>query len=108
MAETVTTRGLFGGERPVWTMPEWMEPYRDMLPDGRRAEELMNSTATTFENDVLALMAVDMKSAVTMLTRLHNAGLLRPTDPPEPASAAPTGPKADKQEASSSSSGGGQ
>lgn len=63
--------------REEWEMPAWMEDYRAFLPgNGERAEELMNSTATTFENAPLALLAVDMKSAVETLTRIYNAGLL--------------------------------
>jgi len=59
-----------------WVMPAWMEDYRDLLPDGRRAEELMNSKATTFENAPMALLSCEMGGAVTLLTKLYNKGFL--------------------------------
>jgi hypothetical protein len=57
-------------------MPEWMEDYRAFLPDGDRAEEFMNSKATTFENAPMALLCCQMKGAIYTLTKVYEAGLL--------------------------------
>lgn len=64
----------------VWAMPEWMEPYRRVLEQsayGLGVEELMNDHgATFFNNEYRAAVIVGLKEAVSVLTRLHKAGML--------------------------------
>jgi hypothetical protein len=57
---------------PKWTMPKWMEPYRDLITNtgGSSIEELMNGNA-----DPCFCLPVHWQ--VGMLYRAKNAGLLR-------------------------------
>lgn len=62
-----------------WVMPEWMEPYREMIGDtgGNPVEELVNDHDTTGWNNVIrAAMIVSVTSQVSLLHRLRDAGRL--------------------------------
>lgn len=63
-----------------WIMPSWMEPYRHLIGgNGQKVEVLMNTTgeqANVFNNAPLALICVEVKGQVALLTRLYEAGLL--------------------------------
>jgi hypothetical protein len=59
-------------------MPKWMEPYRQYLIDGRRAEELMNGTRATIQvNAPLALIQMGMEAKIGLLICLHKQNLLK-------------------------------
>ncbi len=59
-------------------MPSWMVPHRHYLADyGLGVEELMNDHTNVQVNAYRALTAVGLKNQVELLTRLHDAGLLR-------------------------------
>lgn len=67
-------------EAKQWTMPAWMEPYRDMIADtgGNPIEELLNDhTTTIFENAPRAMICVAVKDQVGLLERLNKNGMLR-------------------------------
>jgi len=57
-----------------------MEPYRHLILDGDRAEELMNDRTEVFVNAPLALHATTIAGHIGMLNRLHERGLLRTPD----------------------------
>ena len=64
----------------TWTMPEWMEPYRKFIGEtgGNLIEELMNDHHTTAQvNIIRAGLIVCVNAQISMLHRLHRAGLLR-------------------------------
>lgn len=67
-------------ERPKqWVMPEWMEPYRDMIRNtgGNSVESLMNDHKTNgFNNSIRAALIVAVDSQVSLLGALHRAGRL--------------------------------
>ncbi|MFG3710976.1 hypothetical protein [Micromonospora sp. NPDC047730] len=75
------------GEPPAepahWTMPEWMEPYRDLIVNtgGNEVEELINDLNTDRRmmrtNVVRFSLAVAVRSQVSLLAGLREAGLLR-------------------------------
>ena len=57
---------------PKWTMPEWMQPYRDDF-----IEELMNDTdSNMFNNAIRAALCIAVKSQVSLLEKLHAEGRL--------------------------------
>lgn len=63
--------------RPVpWTMPEWMEPYRESVCNtgGNSVEELMNDKYRVFENVPRALLVSSVLSQINLLYRLHKDG----------------------------------
>lgn len=63
-----------------WTMPDWMEPFRNMISDtgGNPIEELMNDRhTTTFENAPRAILCVAVNAQVTLLERLHKSGRIK-------------------------------
>ena len=63
--------------RKRWTMPEWMEPYRDMISDtgGNPIEDLMNDHTTTAQvNLYRAVFCISTKAQVALLEKLHAAG----------------------------------
>lgn len=65
-------------EKKQWTMPEWMEFYRESIVYGERAEELYNDDGTNsniFNNAPRALICVSLKSQIDLLYRLHERGL---------------------------------
>ena len=62
-----------------WVMPEWMEPYRDLINNtgGNPVEELMNDHSTNvFVNAPRAMLCVAVASQVMLLTHLHEGGAL--------------------------------
>lgn len=62
-----------------WTMPKWMEPYREMINNtgGNPIEELMNDHHTNgFNNVIRTALIISVDSQVALLTKLHNEGLL--------------------------------
>jgi hypothetical protein len=65
-------------KRYIWTMPEWMEKYKKFIPcEPDRIELLMNdANSNTFNNAPLALICVSVKSAVILLERLHEEGII--------------------------------
>jgi hypothetical protein len=71
-------------KREDWVMPEWMEPYRDQIAGdgGNGVEDLMNRLRhngenLAFSNIIVYVMACEVEAQVGILTRLHNAGLLK-------------------------------
>ena len=67
------------GPYPVWEMPEWMEPYRELIGDtgGNPIEELMNDHETVAQvNLYRAAICISVKDQVGLLYRLHSKGLL--------------------------------
>lgn len=63
----------------VWTMPEWMEPYRELIVNtgGNTIESLMNDKTTTgFNNMIRAAIIAAVESQILLLSYLKNAGLL--------------------------------
>lgn len=67
-----------------WTMPPWMEPYRDKIGDtgGNSIEDVMNrdpNEANVIINAPVALICVAVKSQVSLLNRLYREGLLMPS-----------------------------
>lgn len=68
-----------------WAMPEWMEPYRELIAGhgGNGVEDLMNRLRTqenlAFSNAIVFTMACEVHAQVSLLTRLYDAGLLKET-----------------------------
>jgi hypothetical protein len=63
-----------------WTMPEWMEPYRDLFysTGGNSIEDLMNDHDTnTFNNQIRWVIIVGVRCQVALLERLHADGRLK-------------------------------
>lgn len=63
-----------------WTMPEWMEPYRDLIRNtgGDSVENLMNDHKTTaFNNHIRAALIVCVESQVALLHILRTKGMLK-------------------------------
>ncbi len=65
----------------LWTMPEWMEPYRECITNtgGNSVEECMNREVNFFANHVVAVLFACVKAQVILLNRLHEEGLLNET-----------------------------
>lgn len=66
-------------DKKPWTMPAWMEPYRDLIGNtgGNPVEELVNdSTASVRNNVIRAALCVAVESQVALLHRLHERGWL--------------------------------
>jgi hypothetical protein len=64
-----------------WTMPDWMEPFRELIVNtgGNPVEELVNDQHTTaVVNAVRAGLIVAVASQVALLGRLHRDGHLVP------------------------------
>jgi hypothetical protein len=59
-----------------WTMPKWMEPYREFIGNtgGNTVEQLMNGTDDPLINLPLSTLQACVKSQVGLLLRLHNEG----------------------------------
>ena len=63
-------------EKREWTMPEWMEPFRESFysTGGNTVEELINALNNqhlTKTNAVLFTLAIMAEAQVALLTRLH-------------------------------------
>lgn len=72
-------------EAAKWTMPEWMESYRDYFysTGGNTVEELMNALSDprlSKTNAVLFTIAMMAEAQVALLTRLHSDGKLTDTN----------------------------
>lgn len=66
--------------RKDWTMPEWMEKYRDLIGNtgGNPIEELMNDHDTNASNNfVRCALIIAVESQVGLLIRLRNEGYLK-------------------------------
>lgn len=66
-------------KNPVWKMPKWMEPYRELIGNtgGNTVEEMMNDDSNAQINLPRAVLAVAVKSQVGLLCTLHARELLR-------------------------------
>jgi phage-related protein len=66
-------------KRETWTMPEWMEPYRQHIANtgGNSIEDLMNDQGSTVSNNVIrAALIVSVDSQIILLHRLQKHGFL--------------------------------
>jgi hypothetical protein len=61
-----------------WTMPAWMERYRDLIGEtgGNKIETLVNGKTIVQVNAPLAMIEVAVSAQVHLLDRLRKAGLL--------------------------------
>lgn len=62
----------------VWTMPDWMEPYRGDIANtgGNKIEDMVNGNADPRINLPLSTLQACVKSQVLMLEVLHKKGVL--------------------------------
>ncbi len=62
----------------IWTMPEWMEPYREYIRNtgGNVIEDMVNGNANPLVNLPLSTLQACVKSQVSMLEGFHRAGKL--------------------------------
>ena len=67
-----------------WTMPIWMESYRDLIGNtgGNSVEELMNDNTDSRVNLPLAILSVAVQSQVHLLERLYARRMLSFATPP--------------------------
>ncbi len=67
----------------MWTMPEWMKPYSNLIsPQGEaHVVEMVNDKTPIQINAPRALIATEIVGRVQMITRLNEAGLLGHYDP---------------------------
>lgn len=68
---------------PDWTMPEWMEPYRDLFQNtgGNSIEDLMRDTTTNaFNNVVRSALIISVSAQIDLLHRMHARGMLAATE----------------------------
>lgn len=68
-----------------WTMPSWMEPYRDLFNNtgGNSIEDLMNDDRTTSRDNAIRMALIFcVRSQIALLTDLHVKRLLRPDRDP--------------------------
>lgn len=62
-----------------WVMPEWMEPYRNLIQNtgGNEIEWLMNQPdGIGRSNLVLSALVISVDSQVTLLHRMRHKGLI--------------------------------
>lgn len=61
-----------------WKMPKWMEPYRAHICNtgGNDIEGMVNGNADPMINLPLSTLQACVKSQVSLLQRMHDAGLL--------------------------------
>ena len=59
-----------------WKMPQWMEPYRDLIvyTGGQSVEDLMNGAYS--DDGFAAVYRWSVRAQVRLLTKLHNGGIL--------------------------------
>jgi hypothetical protein len=66
--------------REPFVMPDWMEPYRELIESdlgGNTTENLLNDTTTNgFNNAIRAALICMADSKVSLLHGLHRRGLL--------------------------------
>lgn len=77
---------LGAGMSDDWTMPEWMEPYRELIRNtgGNPIEELVNDRTTNAQSNMIrAALIVAVESQVGLLMSLHAKGLLAPVEQSE-------------------------
>jgi len=68
-----------------WSMPDWMEKYRDLISVGDEGknsstsiEDLMNDTTTnSFNNIYRYAMIVNVDAKIGLLKKLYEKGLLK-------------------------------
>ena len=63
----------------IWVMPEWMEPYRELIINtgGNTIENLMNDKTTDFfSNHVKCGLIVAVNSQIALLKRLYDKKLI--------------------------------
>jgi hypothetical protein len=68
-----------GEQREVsWIMPEWMEPFRNLIEDtnGASVEDVMNRLMNGRSSDVQVMRTVCVTAQVNLLYRLHREGKL--------------------------------
>lgn len=65
-------------KRKPWTMPAWMEPFREDFTNtgGNSVERLLNGTTDARVNLPLAVLEACAQSQVLLLDRLHRKGRL--------------------------------
>ncbi len=69
----------FASDAQYWVMPEWLEPYRDLIGDtgGHSVEELMNDWTSGFhDNYMRAARMMAVNAQIELLRRLRGEGLL--------------------------------
>lgn len=61
-----------------WTMPEWMEPYREHFTNtgGNTVEKLMNWNGRSDVNLPMAFLQIAVIAQVGLLMRLYDKGQL--------------------------------
>ena len=72
--------GYEWGRHGPWEMPEWMEQFRDCIGDtgGNPVEWIISlGGKDTKGNIILAAIASCVYSQLSLLTTLHNRGLLK-------------------------------
>jgi hypothetical protein len=70
-------------KRKLWTMPIWMEPYRELIINtgGNSVEELMNDDTSPLINLPRSILAACVKSQVGFLSLLYERRMLSFTTP---------------------------
>lgn len=71
----------FSDEVQYWVLPDWLEPYRDLIADtgSESIEEVMNDRISGFHDNYMRaarLMAVNAQ--IELLCRLRDQGFLLP------------------------------
>lgn len=72
------TQGFAVPKYKTWVMPAWMEHYREHLNDfGLGVEDLMNDHESKLDNNAYrAMVCVELKAQVRLLTSLHDHDML--------------------------------
>lgn len=64
-------------KKKQWTMPTWMEPYRELInTGGNPVEDLMNDDTSPLINLPRSTLAACVKSQVGLLEILHKRRML--------------------------------
>lgn len=65
-------------KRAQWTMPDWMEPYRQYIANtgGNSIESMMNGDADPLINLPLSTLQACVKSQISLLYVMHDKGML--------------------------------
>ena len=66
-------------ENQEWTMPAWIEPYRDLIGStgGHDIEWLMNQEPDSCSNTTLYALIISVQSQIALLRVLRKEGMLR-------------------------------
>lgn len=61
-----------------WTMPEWMEPYREFIKgtNGASVEDCMDRVLNARSSSVQVMRTLEVQVQVTLLYTLHREGKL--------------------------------